>query len=47
MLKKYTLYLSELQVDALKRIAQSKSVSYSAIIRIIISDYIKKENKNA
>lgn len=44
---KVCYYLAPNQINDLKKLSQLKSVSMGALIRIAVSEYIKKEIKNA
>ena len=46
-MKKYNLYLSEQQINALALLSEEKGLSVSEIIRRALDEYIEKEsNKN-
>jgi len=46
-MKKYNLYLSEQQINALVLLSEQKGLSVSEIIRRALDEYIEKEsNKN-
>lgn len=46
-MKKYNLYLSEQQINALVLLSEEKGLSVSEIIRRALDEYIEKEpNKN-
>lgn len=42
-MKKYNLYLSEQQIDALVKLSEQKGISVSELIRRALDEYTEKE----